>query len=140
MPTLNVKAYKYVFPVKADVTVIDNTFWAKGDVNRDGVIDAVDLARITSAFGKAEGEPGYDPDCDLNGDGKVDMRDSAIAARNQGLTAPKYTTPFTTEVATGRCVLHCKYKTQTLKTELEMADTKKVIFLFLTLFSKTVIR
>ena len=62
MPTLSVKAYRYVFPVKATVMVVDNDFWAKGDVNRDGYIDMYDLDKIKALYGKREGDPDFDPD------------------------------------------------------------------------------
>ena len=142
MPTLNVKAYRYIFPVKATVTVVDNDFWAKGDVNRDGYIDTYDLDKIKPLYGKREGDPDFDPDCDLNGDGKIDLHDIATCTINQGKTAPEYTTPFTTEVAVGKCVLHGRYKAQMLKAVAEMAEAnaKKVTFIFLTVYGKTFIR
>ena len=141
MPTLSVKAYRYVFPVKATVMVVDNDFWAKGDVNRDGYIDMYDLDKIKALYGKREGDPDFDPDCDLNGDGKIDICDVVICARNQGQTA-EYTTPFTTEVAVGKCILYGSYKAQKLRAEVEMAkaNTKKVTFIFMTVYSKTFIR
>jgi len=142
MSTLNVKAYRYLFPVKATVTVVDNDFWAKGDVNRDGYIDTYDLDKIKPLYGKREGDPDFDPDCDLNGDGKIDLHDIATCTINQGKTAPEYTTPFTTEVAVGKCVLHGRYKAQKLRAEVEMAEAnaKKVTFIFLTVYGKTFIR
>ena len=142
MPALNVKAYRYVFPVKATVMVVDNDFWAKGDVNRDGYIDTYDVDKIKALFGKREGDPDFDPDCDLNGDGEIDIYDAVLCARNHGLVAPEYTTPFTTEVAVGKCVLHGRYKAQKLKAVAEMAEAnaKKVTFIFLTVYGKTFIR
>jgi hypothetical protein len=38
------------------------------------------LLKIQAAMGTAAGHPGYDPAADLNGDGKVDVSDLAIAA------------------------------------------------------------
>jgi len=142
MPTLSVKAYRYILPVKAIVTVVDNDFWAKGDVNRDGVIDTYDLDKIKPLFGKSRGEPEFDPDCDLNGDGYIGIDDISIVASNLGLKAPSFITAFTTSVAPGKCVLFARYKGQTLRAELEMAEanTRKVTFLFLTFFSRSVIR
>ena len=142
MSTLNVKAYRYVFPVKAIVTVVDNDFWAKGDVNRDGYIDTYDVDKIKALFGKREGDPDFDPDCDLNSDGKITVADILRAVGNQGLTAPEYTTPFTTEVAVGKCVLHGAYKAQKLKAVAEMAEAnaKKVTFMFMTIYGKSFVR
>lgn len=142
MPTLTVKAYRYVFPVKATVMVVDNAFWAMGDVNRDGIIDSADLDRLKAAYGSYPGHPRWDPECDLNGDGLVEAGDIFIAARNFGKTAPEYTTPFTVEVAVGKCILYARYKTMTRKAELEMAEenTKKVTFWFGTIYSKHFVR
>ena len=142
MPTLNVKAYRYVFPVKATVMVVDNDFWAMGDVNRDGYIDLYDIEKIKALFGKREGDPDFDLDCDLNGDGVINIFDAVRCGRNQGKTAPEYATPFTTEVAVGKCALYGRYKAQKLKAVAEMAEanTKKVTFLFLTVFSRAYVR
>jgi hypothetical protein len=142
MPTLNVKAYRYVFPVKATVTVVDNNFWAKGDINRDGVIDEKDNDLLRAAFGSKPGDPNWNPDADLNGDGAINVRDAVILGGNIGSTAPEYVTPFTTEVAVGKCVLYGRYKAQKLKAVVEMteANTKKVTFIFMTLFGKPIIR
>jgi hypothetical protein len=140
MPTLNVKAYRYVFPVKAIVTLVDNDFWAKGDVNRDGYIDASDLDLVMAAFGSTPGKPNWNPDCDLNGDGRVDMGDVGIVSGNMGLKPREYVTPFITDVSVGKCTLIGRYKAQTAKTELEMteANTKKVTLMFWTLLKPTV--
>lgn len=142
MPTLNVKAYRYVFPVKAVVTVVDEAFHKMGDVNRDGYIDASDVDLVRKAFGSRPGDPDWNPDYDLNEDGIVDMADISKVVSNFGLTAPEYTTPFTTEVSVGKCILYGRYKAQTLKAQVEMteANTKKVTFLFLTLFSRPIVR
>jgi len=50
-------------------------FWACGDVNRDGVVDQIDQARLNASFGCVIGEPCYDPDCDFNSDGIVNGYD-----------------------------------------------------------------
>lgn len=52
-------------------------FWACGDVNRDGVVDQIDKDRYEAAYGCIIGDPCYDPDCDLNSDGIIDVRDGA---------------------------------------------------------------
>jgi hypothetical protein len=61
-------------------------FHKLGDVNRDGVIDDLDMQRLQAAYGSTPTSPNWDKDCDLNGDGKVDMKDIAIASKNYGLT------------------------------------------------------
>ena len=58
-----------------DTTVLPETFNV-ADVNRDGVVDVVDLSYIASHYGS------NDPTADLNGDGLVDVVDMGIAALN----------------------------------------------------------
>lgn len=58
-------------------------FWSKGDVNRNGYIDTLDLDIIQDEF-NWEGPPGENP-ADINSDGKVDLLDLGICADNQGL-------------------------------------------------------
>jgi ABC-type transport system substrate-binding protein len=53
-------------------------FHAVGDVNRDGHVGIHDLSRIGLSFGYFKGEPEYDADADINGDGIVDTRDIAL--------------------------------------------------------------
>jgi hypothetical protein len=49
-----------------------------GDVNYDGIVDEADLDRIAASYGKRCGQPGYDPDADLNSDCIVNGRDMAL--------------------------------------------------------------
>jgi len=55
-------------------------------VNQDGQVNVVDLTMVSLAYGTLEGEPGYNPDADLNNDGIVDMRDLRIVAYYLGET------------------------------------------------------
>jgi len=130
LSTLDCRAFLYVFPTKAEVTVIDSEFHALGDVNLDGVIDSYDLETIKEAFGSREGDPNWNPDCDLNGDGEVDIYDSIKVSSNLGKTAPGYYTPFTAEVSEGKLVAIGKRGRQTLKATAMMASTKKILFFF----------
>lgn len=50
-------------------------FWEVGDVNRDGIINVIDMTQMSLKYGFIEGEPGYDPDCDLDQDGDIDIYD-----------------------------------------------------------------
>jgi len=142
MPTLDVKARRYIIPVKATVSVIDNDFWAKGDSNRDGAIDGTDLENVRALHGEVKGSPKYNPDYDFNGDGTIDAADVSICIVGQGQVAPEYTTPFTIEVPVGKCTLYGKYKGVTVKAVAEMAEanTKKVTFIFGILYGRPFIR
>jgi len=103
--TLDIKAFKWVIPSAAKVTVIDTAFHKRGDVNWDGKIDMDDINRMAAAYGSTPGSPNWDPECDLNGDGIIDLFDIVLAARHYGETAPQYTTPFSVQVEAGRVVL-----------------------------------
>ncbi len=55
-----------------------------GDVNRDGQVDALDLAAVAAALSTKQGDPNYTPGADLNGDGIVDIFDLVQVGRNFG--------------------------------------------------------
>jgi parallel beta-helix repeat protein len=54
-----------------------------GDINGDGSVNIIDIARIAKSFGKPAY---YDPDCDLNLDDEINIVDIAMAARYFGRT------------------------------------------------------
>ncbi len=58
-----------------------------GDVNLDGVIDRRDLDMISACYGKSVEEC---PECDLNGDGTIDVLDLTICGNHQGLNIYDY--------------------------------------------------
>jgi len=64
-------------------------FHRMGDVNRDGVIDQTDLNLVNAAYDSKSGDPNWNPDCDLDGDGVVSIRDARIVSLNFGLTIDK---------------------------------------------------
>lgn len=126
MSTLDCRAFLYVVPTKAEVTVIDSEFHAMGDINWDGFIDQHDLDRFKEVY-----ESGvYDPEYDLNGDGIVNIYDLVILSRNFGKTAPSYYTPFTTEVSKGKLVAIGRRGRQVLKATAFMESDKKILFFF----------
>jgi ABC-type transport system substrate-binding protein len=55
-------------------------FWEVGDVNRDGIINVIDLTIVSRRFGCFVGDPCYDPDADFNSDCIIDFRDIANIA------------------------------------------------------------
>jgi len=128
MPELDLRGFLYVLPVKATVMVVTPDFHAKGDVNWDGHIDAKDLDLIKAAFDSVPGQPNWNPNADLDGDGKIRNADVVMCARNQGKTAPTYTTPSKVKVPSGKCVVVGTYRAQKLRSEF-IAGTK-VVFVF----------
>jgi hypothetical protein len=73
-------------PVSLEITFES----ARSDINRSDVtttdrVDGKDLVWLAYAFGSNEGEPYYNPDADLNGDGLVDGIDLAYLAGSFGM-------------------------------------------------------
>jgi len=54
------------------------------DVNRDGVVDIMDLAIVASVYGTSVGNFRYNPSADLDQNGKINICDVAIVARSFG--------------------------------------------------------
>jgi len=139
MPTLNLRGFLYALPVKATVTVVDSGFHAMGDLNWDGSIDGSDLEIMYAAYGSKPGDPHWNPDADLNGDGRVDMRDIGIVLRNVGLLAPTYVTPAKAEVLSGKVVVTGVYRASKLKKEFAAGSTVAFVFTALGLLGRVVI-
>ena len=55
-------------------------FWEVGDANKDGIVNVLDLTKVSFAFGCFIGDPCYDPDANFNMDALVDMRDISNCA------------------------------------------------------------
>jgi hypothetical protein len=56
----------------------------KGDVDRDGTIDASDLFDLSKAYSSLPGDANWDERCDFNWDGKVDASDLFDLSKNYG--------------------------------------------------------
>ena len=75
----------YAEPVPGETDTADNTYTngvvtvlkepPLGDVNKDYIVDQMDLALISEALWTEIGDPGYNPDADLNKDGRIDIDD-----------------------------------------------------------------
>ena len=52
----------------------------RGDVDLNGRVDVLDVARVAYSFGSVPGSPKWDPACDLNYDDRIDILDVAIVA------------------------------------------------------------
>jgi SagB-type dehydrogenase family enzyme len=61
------------------------------DLNRDGVVNILDMFRIALAFGSHPWEPRWNGMADLNRDGVINIIDIYLAAKDFGLRAPETT-------------------------------------------------
>ena len=70
--------YQVSRQVDASLTVEEGII---GDVNDDGIVNAVDLGEVAGSFDSIPGEP---TPLDVNGDGRIDIFDLATVAAHQG--------------------------------------------------------
>lgn len=83
-----------VAPVPGEINTVNNSLNStlvvtfKGDVNRDGKVDIVDLSIVGAHFGSVRGGSNYLADADLNNDGVIDIRDMAICSSQFGSVVP----------------------------------------------------
>ena len=56
------------------------------DVNRDRVVNILDVSIVASLYGTSNGHPRYNPEIDLDQNEKIDILDLAIVARSFGQT------------------------------------------------------
>jgi hypothetical protein len=65
------------------------------DLDQNGIIDGIDWGLFLTARGRAEGEPGYNPTADLDGDGQVTLVDQQLwlAAYRAWLNDPQAQPP-----------------------------------------------
>jgi len=79
-----------IVPVPGELVTSNNSMNStivitfRGDVNRDGKVDIVDLTLVASHFGAVLGSPSYYPEADLNHDGVIDIADMAICSADFG--------------------------------------------------------
>jgi ABC-type transport system substrate-binding protein len=90
--TVLLKANRNYYRSASDVEkIIDNAFHGVGDVDYNRLIDIKDLSMIARALGtdssmpKGTGWDQWNPACDLNNDGKVDLKDLFLAGQNFGM-------------------------------------------------------
>jgi len=57
----------------------DEYYWSAGDLNRDGIVNFLDYSVFALSWETGDGEPNYDPNCDLAADANViDYNDLAV--------------------------------------------------------------
>ena len=70
-------------PGSLPVTVsVDFGIMRSGDLNGDNLVDSADLSALKSGFGKANGDPAFNPAADFNGDKVVDSQDFSLLTAN----------------------------------------------------------
>lgn len=86
----------YAYSIKAEATILPNEsnttnnvfvdgevkIKIVGDVNNDNMVNIDDLIAWDAAYGSHEGELGWDPQSDINGDGVVDQDDGMLIIQN----------------------------------------------------------
>lgn len=131
--TLEIHVFVGKTEVNAKVVVDLNNFHAMGDANYDGVIDQADADLVSAAMNSMPGDAHWNPDCDFNGDGIVDVYDAATINANWGDTAVYVSTsPFTVDLEAGSYYLNIAYnkhrKTQVVSVVAGEVNIYDVVF------------
>ncbi|HEY65452.1 MAG TPA: hypothetical protein G4O02_12875, partial [Caldilineae bacterium] len=63
---------------------VDMETLLEGDAYNDNRVDVRDVSMLATAYGKSQGQPGFDPRADFNEDGAVDQADLALLRANLG--------------------------------------------------------
>ena len=59
-----------------------------GDANDDNLVDVDDFQRLKALFGRARGDPAFDPRVDFDGNDVVDSSDFTLLKINFGRLGP----------------------------------------------------
>ena len=89
--TLSATAEVVLLEVSIDNNVFTDGWIAVtmvGDINADGRVDILDIARTAKAYDSTPGHPRWFANVDINNDGVVNILDIAIAAKNFGKVNP----------------------------------------------------
>ncbi|MCD6290369.1 MAG: hypothetical protein J7M34_07690, partial [Anaerolineae bacterium] len=70
--------------LSAGANTVDTETLLEGDAYNDNRVDVRDVSVLAAAYGKPQGQPGFDPRADLNEDGAVDQADLALLQANLG--------------------------------------------------------
>jgi hypothetical protein len=74
------------------VNTADNTFKTPapieitipGDVDGNHAVNILDVVKITSIYGAKQGDPKFNPNCDIVGDGKITILDVVACTSHYG--------------------------------------------------------
>lgn len=85
--TLAFKADRSLRRVLTGITVPAGTLainLVNGDADGDNEVSLFDFGKLVGAFGKLDGEEGFEPTADFDGDGEISLFDFGILVRNFG--------------------------------------------------------
>lgn len=63
---------------------------ADGDFNNNGIVNSQDRSLFRQSYGKSDGDPGYNPDCDMVLNGSVNSQDRSRFRQTMGQAAPYF--------------------------------------------------
>lgn len=87
-PTLRISSNtKGISSFKFDIA-FEGQEYLLGDVNKDGIVNIVDLSIIALAYGSPQTDPTWNPDADLNKDGTVGLEDLVTVLVDYGKAFP----------------------------------------------------
>jgi flagellar hook-associated protein FlgK len=82
----------YASPIPGETNIADNTFKAPapievtipGDVDGNHVVNILDIVKITSIYGMKQGNPNFNPNCDIGNYGVINILDVVAATSHYG--------------------------------------------------------
>jgi hypothetical protein len=74
-------------PATVDVTWQNGSPQIPGDINRDGIVDILDLIELKNAYGSGQQDPNWNSNWDLNNDNLASVPDLFILGKNYGRTS-----------------------------------------------------
>jgi hypothetical protein len=86
----------YAWPVSNETDTSDNTLKAPaqievtipGDVDGNHVVNILDVVKITSIYASMQGDPKFNPNCDIDDDGKITILDVVACTSHYGQKWP----------------------------------------------------
>jgi hypothetical protein len=91
----NYTIWAYASPVPGEIDTTDNTFTygtvivtILGDVDGDFHVTILDVVNIASIYASEKGDPNFNPNCDLNNDGKITILDVVTCTAHYGQKYP----------------------------------------------------